>query len=163
MALSTPSEALVFGCPIEGRAEPIALCPDPTFSQGILGPGVFIQPEGCVLWAPADAQVEFSLSTKHALGFSTAQGVKFLIHLGLDTNRLEGRGFELFVQAGDLVRRGDKLLAFDPRVMEQARCSLATPFVFCSLPRSWRLELLKTGPVQAGEDLIRLTPLSALC
>lgn len=147
----------LFGCPLDGAAAPVSQCTDTTFATGILGPGAVLLPEGCTLYAPADATVEFSLSTKHALGLVTAEGIKFLIHVGLDTNRLEGQGFQTFVRTGDRVRRGEKLLSFDPRVMEEHRCSLATPFVFCNCKEGWELELLKTGPVAAGEDLIRLT------
>ena len=109
---------------------------------------------------PADGRVEFILSTKHALGMETPEGVKFLIHVGLDTNRLEGQGFQLFVQVGSQVRRGDKLLSFDTQVMAEQGCSLATPFVFCSNREGWAMELLRTGPVPAGEDLVRMNRLT---
>ena len=75
-------KSTLFGCPISGEVAPVSQCPDPTFAQEILGPGVVIFPEGCELFAPADARVEFALSTKHALGLGTAEGVKFLIHVG---------------------------------------------------------------------------------
>ena len=78
--------------------------------------------------------------------------------MGLDTNRLEGQGFQLFVQVGSQVRRGDKLLSFDTQVMAEQGCSLATPFVFCNSKEGWDMEILRTGRVEAGEDLIRLTP-----
>ena len=117
-----------------------------------------IFPEGCELFAPADARVEFALSTKHALGLGTPEGVKFLIHVGMDTNKLEGDGFQSFAKMGDEVKRGDKLLSFDPQVMAKNRCSLATPFVFCNSKEGWDMEILRTGRVEAGEDLIRLTP-----
>ena len=71
-------KSTLFGCPISGEVAPVSQCPDPTFAQEILGPGVVIFPEGCELFAPADARVEFALSTKHALGLGTAEGVKFL-------------------------------------------------------------------------------------
>ena len=158
MASAAASQPVVFGCPLTGQVEPVSHCPDPTFAREILGPGVCIQPEDCVLYAPADAQVEFLLSTKHALGLSTPQRIKFLIHLGLDTNRLEGEGLEAFVQTGDFVRRGDKLLAYNPAVMERAHCSMNTPFVFCNTQEGWRVELLRTGLVSAGEDLVQLVP-----
>ena len=151
-------KSTLFGCPISGEVAPVSQCPDPTFAQEILGPGVVIFPEGCELFAPADARVEFALSTKHALGLGTAEGVKFLIHVGMDTNKLEGDGFQSFAKMGDEVKRGDKLLSFDPQMMAENRCSLATPFVFCNSKEGWDMEILRTGRVEAGEDLIRLTP-----
>lgn len=132
MSAAFPHASVVFGCPIAGEVAPISQCADPTFAQGLLGPGVVIQPEG----------------------------VKFLIHVGLDTNRLEGQGFQLFVQPGSQVRRGDKLLSFDTQVMAEHGCSLATPFVFCSNREGWAMELLRTGPVPAGEDLVRMNRLA---
>ena len=93
-------------------------------------------------------------------GMETPEGVKFLSHVGLDTNRLEGQGFQLFVQVGSQVRRGDKLLSFDTQVMAEQGCSLATPFVFCSNREGWAMELLRTGPVPAGEDLVRMNRLA---
>lgn len=156
MAAVSPGKVLLFGCPLSGEVQPVSLCSDPTFSQGIVGEGAVILPWDWVVYAPARAKVDFSL--KHALGLETQEGVKFLIHVGTDTNRLEGEGFRLFVRTGDLVERGQTLLTFDPQVMRARRCSLETPFVFCSIPRGWRLELLKTGPVSAGEDLVGLSP-----
>lgn len=156
MAAVSPGKVLLFGCPLSGEVQPVSLCSDPTFSQGIVGEGAVILPSDWVVYAPARAKVDFSL--KHALGLETQEGVKFLIHVGTDTNRLEGEGFRLFVRTGDLVERGQTLLTFDSQVMRARRCSLETPFVFCSIPRGWRLELLKTGPVSAGEDLVGLSP-----
>ena len=147
MAVQASKSSFLFGCPITGQVIPVSQCSDPTFSQEILGPGAAILPQDSTVYAPADAKVEFSLSTKHALGLETPEGVKFLIHVGMDTNRLEGKGFELFVQAGDLVRRGDKLLSFDPAVMEEHQCALDTPFVFCNCKGRWDLQLLKTGMI----------------
>ena len=148
----------LFGCPLTGEVAPISQCSDPTFAQGMLGPGAVIRPAGCQVLAPAGATVEFTLSTKHALGLVTPEGIKFLIHVGMDTNKLEGDGFQSFAKMGDEVKRGDKLLSFDPQVMAENRCSLATPFVFCNSKEGWDMEILRTGRVEAGEDLIRLTP-----
>lgn len=160
MAAASPEQGFLFGCPIGGVVAPISQCPDPTFSQGMLGPSVVIQPQDSQVFAPSDGTVEFCLSTGHALGLSTPQGAKFLIHVGMDTNKLGGQGFQLLVQMGDQVRRGDPLLSFDPKVMEEHHCTMATPFVFCNCSEGWELEILKTGPTQPGEDIIRLTPIS---
>lgn len=140
----------LFGCPLTGEVAPISQCSDPTFAQGMLGPGAVIRPAGCQVLAPAGATVEFTLSTKHALGLVTPEGIKFLIHVGMDTNKLEGHGFRLFVQTGDQVKRGDKLLEFDPQVMAKHHCNLDTPLVFCNCGTGWKMELLKTGLLPAG-------------
>ncbi len=159
MSATSVGEISLFGCPISGEVIPVSQCSDPTFAQGLLGPGVVIRPSDCVVYSPADARVEFSLSTKHALGLETANGIKFLIHVGMDTNRLKGEGFETFVKEGDSVKRGDKLLEFDPKVMAEHHCALDTPFVFCNCKTGWEVNLIKTGSVPAGEDLLRLRSL----
>ena len=158
MPAASPLQGLLFGSPLAGVVAPISQCPDPTFAQGILGPGVVIEPQDSRIFAPCDCTVEFCLSTGHALGFSSPQGVKFLIHVGMDTNKLAGLGFQLHVGMGDQVHRGDLLLSFDPKVMEEHHCTMATPFVFCNCAEGWNLEILKTGPVQPGEDIVRLLP-----
>lgn len=158
MGATSLGDFSLFGCPISGQVIPVSQCSDPTFAQGILGPGVVIEPQDCLVYSPSDATVEFSLSTKHALGLETENGIKFLIHVGMDTNRLAGKGFEIFVKTGDQVKRGQKLLSFDPQVMEEQHCSLSTPFVFCNCKTGWEVDLLKTGFVAAGEDLLRLRP-----
>lgn len=155
----SPGQSVLFGCPITGLVSPVSQCKDPTFSQGLLGPGVVIVPTGTQLVAPSAGTVEFILSTRHALGLHTPEGLKYLMHVGLDTNRLRGEGFLLYVDVGEQVRRGQPLLSFDPRLMAERRCALDTPFVFCSNKTGWELELLKTGPVAAGEDLLRMTRL----
>ena len=66
----------LFGCPLTGEVAPISQCSDPTFAQGMLGPGAVIRPAGCQVLAPAGATVEFTLSTKHALGLVTPEGIK---------------------------------------------------------------------------------------
>lgn len=115
MSATSVGEISLFGCPISGEVIPVSQCSDPTFAQGLLGPGVVIRPSDCVVYSPADARVEFSLSTKHALGLETANGIKFLIHVGMDTNRLKGEGFETFVKEGDSVKRGTSCWSLTPK------------------------------------------------
>ena len=147
---------LLFTCPLAGEVVPVAQCADPTFAQGLLGPGVVILPRGNLVAAPVDGTVEFVLSTRHALGLRSPTGVKCLIHVGLDTNRLQGEGFVIHAAAGDQVRQGDPLLSFDLEVMRARGCSLDTPFVFCNWKPGWEMDLLRTGPAALGDDLLRV-------
>lgn len=155
MAENPARRAVLFGCPVTGVAAPIQECPDKSFSQEMMGQGVVLFPTGGTVYAPADAKVDFSFFTKHAVGLETDGGVEFLIHVGIDTNRLDGQGFELFVKTGDRVKRGDRLLSFDLDVIRKAGYSSAMPFVICN-SADLELEILKLGPVEAGEDLIRV-------
>ena len=93
--------------------------PDKAFSEGILGDGVAIEPEEGLVVAPADGQVTMVLkSSGHGLGLKI-DGISFLIHVGVNTVKLKGEGFVLCVKAGDQVKKGQKLLAFQKELLEQ--------------------------------------------
>lgn len=149
------SGPFMFSCPVDGSAAPLSYCEDPCFSQGRLGRGILLLPTSHTVMAPADAVVYFSFTTKHAVGLQTPQGIQFILHVGLDTHKLQGEGFQLHVRTGDAVSRGDPLLSFDPQVLASAGYSPVIPFVFCNAPHR-RLTVLKLGPVTAGEDLLLL-------
>ncbi len=148
------AEPSIFTSPVGGVVLPLSQCEDACFAQGRMGRGVLLMPLTHTLLAPADAQVYFAFTTGHAVGLQTPRGEQFILHVGLDTHRLQGRGFHLHVQTGDAVRRGDPLLTFDPQILTEGGFSLALPFVFCHSAR--RLRILKLGPIQPGEDLIML-------
>lgn len=151
MPMAAPS---VFTSPVDGTVLPLSQCEDPCFSQGRMGRGVLLLPATHTLLAPADAKVYFAFSTGHAVGLQTSRGEQFILHVGLDTHRLQGAGFQMHVSTGDSVSRGDPLLTFDPETLTRAGFSPVMPFVFCNSP--CRLRILKLGPVAAGEDLIML-------
>lgn len=146
--------ASVFASPVDGTVLPLSQCEDPCFAGGRMGRGVLLLPHTYTLLSPADAQVYFAFVTGHAVGLQTPRGEQFILHVGLDTHRLQGRGFRLHVTTGDAVRRGDPLLTFDSRLLAQEGYSVVMPFVFCN--SASRLRILKFGPVRAGEDLIML-------
>ena len=87
--------------------------PDETFAAGVLGQGVGIQPENGVVVAPFDGEISSVTDTRHAVGISSPDGMELLIHVGIDTVAMNGDGFECFVQEGQQVKAGDKLIAFD--------------------------------------------------
>lgn len=149
------ASAAAFGSPVDGLALPLSQCADPCFAQGRMGRGVLLMPTTTTLLAPSDAQIYFAFSTRHAVGLQTAQGLQFILHVGLDTHKLQGKGFQLYVESGDHVRRGDPLLSFDSHVLDECGVSPVLPFVFCNLSQR-RLRVSKLGPVSAGEDLITI-------
>ncbi len=144
----------IFKSPVDGVVMPLSQCEDPCFAQGRMGRGVLLMPTTHTLYAPADAQIYFAFTTGHAVGLQTPSGEQFILHVGLDTHRLQGRGFQLHVQAGDQVAQGDPLLTFDPLILSEGGFSPALPFVFCRTTS--RLRILRLGAVRAGEDLIML-------
>ena len=121
-------------CPIEGKVSPLEYCPDEVFSKGMTGEGVVIFPTGNIVYAPYDCKVEFIFEAKHAIALK-GSGIECLIHVGLDTNTLKGRGFKVFVEACKNVKQGDKLIEFDTMILKKYHCIDATPFVFTNLNR----------------------------
>ena len=121
-------------CPIEGKVSPLEYCPDEVFSKGMTGEGVVIFPTGNIVYAPYDCKVEFIFESKHAIALMWS-GIECLINVGLDTNVLKGDGFKVFVEAGENVKQGDKLIEFDIMVLKKYHCIDATPFVFTNLNR----------------------------
>jgi PTS system D-glucosamine-specific IIC component len=102
-----------FYAPVAGTAHAITEAPDAAFAGKMMGDGFFIAPADGTVVAPCDAEVMFVFDTKHAIGMKAADGTEFLIHFGVDTVKLGGQGFETFVQQGQQVKKGDKLMQVD--------------------------------------------------
>lgn len=99
--------------PVTGTSIPSEEIPDETFAAGVLGQGVGIQPTEGIVVAPCDGEISTVAETKHAVGISTPDGMELLIHVGVDTVAMNGDGFAAFVQEGQQVKAGDKLITFD--------------------------------------------------
>lgn len=116
--------------PLEGRVIPIEEVPDPTFAQGIMGPGIAIEPTGNVVSAPADGTVSMVFKTGHAVALTLDEGgTELLIHIGLDTVAMDGDGFEVLVSQGDKVTAGTPLVRFDAAKIAAAGHPSVTPIV----------------------------------
>ena len=107
------------GSPVEGNVIPLEEMKDEGFASGSMGPGVAIIPEADTIYAPEDAEIAMVFDTKHAVGFTTKDGVEILIHIGIDTVELNGEGFVTHVHAGDQVKKGDKLVTFDRKAIAE--------------------------------------------
>ena len=145
----------VFVAPMKGEAKLINETPDATFAQKMMGDGIVIFPEDGTVYAPCDATVQFVFDTKHAIGLTSSQGVEILIHAGIDTVKLGGKGFHVFVENGQKVTRGDKLMEIDLDYIRANAPSDAVPLVFTNLGEH-HLELLKLGTVSVEDELIRV-------
>lgn len=115
--------------PMTGELIDLADTPDPAFASGALGQGVAINPSAEEVVAPFDGEVVMLFDTKHAIGLKSDAGIEVLIHIGLDTVNLGGEGFESFVEQGDHVTKGQKLIAFDAQKIKDAGYSTVTPIV----------------------------------
>lgn len=151
---ASSSESLFFSCPIKGKVDSITTAPDPAFAEKMMGDGIVIIPSENVVYAPIDCEIAFVFPTKHAIGFSTESGLEALIHVGLDTVKLEGKGFEIFVKEGDKVKRGDKLMEFDLDYIREHAADIATPFVLTNLSENQSVNLLMTGDADVDTDVL---------
>lgn len=149
-------ETIIIHSPLTGIAADLSATPDEAFAQGMMGPGVTVTPEEPMLRAPEDGEVSFVFETKHALGFKTDSGISLLIHLGIDTVKLEGEGFQCFVQNGKRVKKGDALIRMDLDYLKAQVPSMTSPILCLDLADNQNVRLLKEGTVKAGEPLIEI-------
>lgn len=126
-AAEVAAEAVTVTSPLEGRAVPISEIPDPVFSTGVVGDGIAIEPTSNTVVCPADATVVTAPDSGHAFGLKLDSDVELLIHVGIDTVELGGKGFDVKVKAGDHVSAGQPLVVFDPTVIDEAGYSKITP------------------------------------
>lgn len=114
-----PARKIRLQSPAEGTVIPLADMKDEAFASGSMGPGAAVIPSKTTVYAPDDAEVTMLFDTKHAVGLLTKDGVEVLIHIGVDTVQLNGKGFTAHVQAGSKVKKGDKLVSFDKNFIEE--------------------------------------------
>jgi len=115
--------------PLNGQVVPLEEVPDPVFSQKMMGEGVAIMPTGGDVLAPIDGTVVLISKTKHAIGIRTKDDTEMLIHVGLETVTLKGEGFTVFVNEGDTVSVGQKIMAVDWDLIKDKVPSIITPIV----------------------------------
>ena len=144
---------IVVSSPITGMAGDITTCPDEGFAGIMMGDGAVVTPEDAVICAPEDGEVLFVFETKHALGFQTESGLGMLLHIGIDTVSLNGEGFEVFVENGQKVKKGDPLMKIDIPFLTSHAPSLCSPVLCTELEENQRVRLLATGEVKAGDPL----------
>lgn len=115
--------------PLNGEVRALETATDPVFAQKMMGPGVVIEPSDGELIAPFNGTVSAFFPTKHAIGLTSSDGVEVLIHIGMDTVKLDGQGFEAFVAQGDEISHGQKLISFDIEAIKAAGYVVETPVI----------------------------------
>lgn len=120
---------VILQSPLTGQARELSTAVDPVFAQGVMGQGVLIDPTEGELVAPVDGIVSVLFPTKHAIGLVSTDGVEILMHIGMDTVNLDGKGFEAHVKQGDHVKVGDKLISFDIETIKEAGYPVETPVI----------------------------------
>lgn len=145
--------------PLTGKTIKLEDVEDEAFSSGILGKGIAILPEEGVLYAPADGTISAFFPTGHAIGIAMDDGAELLIHVGMDTVQLNGKGFRPFAAEGDRVKKGQKLLEFDRKLIQEAGYSLVTPVLVTNAEEVGAVVPVDGGKrIQAGDELIVTGP-----
>ena len=142
---------LVLVSPVNGELLDISNVPDEVFAQKMMGDGFAVKSNDGLVVSPVDAEVQLVFETKHAIGLKTESGLEMLIHFGVDTVKLKGEGFEVFVEAGDKVKVGDKLMQVNLDYIKENAKSDISPIIFTNLEEG-KVVKVDLGKVTAGEE-----------
>jgi phosphocarrier protein FPr/phosphocarrier protein len=153
--------SIAIGAPLSGWLTVLDEVPDAVFASRMLGDGVAIDPTGDCLVSPCDGEVSALNASGHAVTIRIADGAEILMHIGIDTVALGGRGFTPSVRQGDRVKRGDVLIRFDLDAIVQAAPAVVTPVLLLETDRFTLARTRDNGPVTAGDDIFTLTAKAA--
>lgn len=145
--------------PVNGIAADLSTAPDEGFAGKMMGDGAVVTPIEGTVYAPADGEVEFIFDTKHAIGFQTDSGIPMLLHMGIDTVKLEGKGFEILVTEGQKVKMGEPMMKLDLEFLSANAPSLVSPILDTEPEDNQRIRLLANGEIKAGEPLFAVETL----
>lgn len=153
---------LTLTAPMAGELVALSDVADEAFAAGALGPGIAVSPAaGAVVVAPCDGKVSVAFPTGHAYGIKSASGVQVLIHIGMDTVKLEGKGFTPRVTKGDVVKRGDVLAEVDWDVIREAGYDTITPMVVTNKKKFGEITPAAPGPVGITDTVVTVSPKEA--
>ncbi|EII6256281.1 PTS transporter subunit IIABC [Staphylococcus pseudintermedius] len=144
------SRSVTIVAPCDGEVIPLSEVPDQVFSGGMMGDGVGFIPRQSEIVAPFHGKVKALFPTKHAIGIESTDGVELLIHIGIDTVKLNGEGFESFVKVGDEVAEGQLLMKVDLEYLQQHAPSIVTPMIVTNLGER-QIEVEDVKEVEKGQ------------
>lgn len=142
--------------PCNGTVIPLKEINDGVFSEGYIGEGLAIEPVDGSFYAPFDCSVAMVFDTHHAIALHTANDTELILHVGLDTVKLNGQHLEVFVQEGQKIQKGDLILRADLEGIQSAGCRTVTPVVITGAGGAESVELLKSGPVHIGDAVLKV-------
>jgi len=146
-------EVVTIVSPVNGKAVPITEVPDPVFADKILGEGIAVIPEDGSFLCPVDGEVASVAESLHAIGFSTEEGLEVLMHIGLDTVKLNGEGFTLHVKVGDKVKKGDLIAEVNLDFIKEQGLNTITPVIICDGADDKQIAF-REGKIEAGKTVI---------
>ncbi|NQK15776.1 PTS transporter subunit EIIC [Streptococcus suis] len=162
-SVETPQESIaelkeikqeIIASPLIGKVIKLEDVPDAVFASGAMGKGIAIDPLDGILVSPAKAEITLVFPTKHAIGLRTENGAELLIHIGMDTVSLAGKGFESFVQVGDQVEAGQKLLEFDLHQIKAADLPVITPIIVTNTADYEDILVTQESQINSGDYLL---------
>ncbi|MGN1421373.1 MAG: glucose PTS transporter subunit IIA [Eubacterium sp.] len=142
--------------PCRGNVIELSQVKDDVFSQKILGDGCAIEPDSNNLYSPCDGKVDTVFDTKHAVNIISENGAEILLHVGIDTVKLDGKYFEAFVKDGQEVKKGDLLLTFDREKIQEAGYPVTIPVIICNSDEYKSIEMTAKGTVDTGNSILKL-------
>lgn len=142
--------------PIKGKCIELEAVEDEVFSSGMMGNGIAIVPQEGKVYSPCDGEITAIFPTGHAVGLTSSDGIEILIHVGIDTVKMNGRGFSLKAEEGQRVKRGDLLLEFDIDEIKKAGYPLTTPVIITNSDEYPAMKFAETGDKAVGDVIITL-------
>lgn len=137
---------------VDGRLKKLEMVSDPAFAQKILGDGAAITPQNECVVSPCEGTITMMYPTLHAFGVKNTDGIEMLVHIGIDTVRLNGKGFKKYVEEGTIVKPGDKIISFDPRYLQDEDLDMTIMVLFPGMGKN--VKILQSGYVRRGKDPI---------
>ena len=149
-------KSIVISSPITGISANLDTAADEAFASRMMGDGAIVTPTDEIVVAPDDGEIIFVFDTKHAVGFTTKDGISMIIHIGIDTVKLGGQGFSVLVKAGDKMKKGDTIMKLDLEYLKQNAPSVASPVICTELADNQKIRLIAEGKINAGEELFAI-------
>ena len=140
---------LEIAAPLTGKVIPVTEVPDPVFAEKVLGDGIAVDPTEGTVYSPVDGTIFQIAHTFHAMGIESDAGLEILVHLGIDTVKLEGKGFQSFVEVGQKVKKGDKIMEMDIGFIREQGLSPMSPCIITNLDAIKSMTACP-GPAEGG-------------
>ncbi len=147
---------ITIGSPVTGAVADLSKVPDEAFANKMMGDGAAVIPFEPLIVAPEDGEASFIFDTKHAIGFLTDSGVSILLHIGIDTVKLGGKGFDVLVKQGQKLKKGEPMIKLDLDYLNANTPSLMSPILYTELKDNEKVRLLREGEVKSGEAVFAI-------